>query len=86
MKVGHLGSKSSSTDNFLQVVNPSIVVISVGANNRDGHPSDRVLKSLQTLGVNILRTYELGNIVLKSDGSTVTISSSRAILLSSITT
>ena len=75
LKVGHHGSKSSSTDKFLQAVNPSIAVISVGANNKYGHPSDRVLQSLQSLGVNILRTDELGNIVLKSDGSTVTISS-----------
>ena len=63
---------------FLQAVNPSIAVISDGANNRYGHPSDRVLQSLQNLGVNILRTDELGNIVLKSDGSTVSISSTKS--------
>ena len=78
LKVGHHGSKSSSSDNFLQAVNPSIAVISVGADNRYGHPSDRVLQSLQNLGVNILRTDELGNIVLKSDGSTVSISSTKS--------
>ena len=46
--------------------------------NRDKPPSDRVLQSLQNLGVNILRTDELGNIVLKSDGSTVSISSTKS--------
>ena len=46
--------------------------------NRYGQPSDRVLQSLQSLGVSVLRTDELGNIVLKSDGSTVTISSTKS--------
>ena len=78
LKVGHHGSKSSSTDKFLQAVNPSIAVISVGANNKYGHPSDRVLQSLQSLGVDILRTDELANIVLKSDGSNISVSSTKS--------
>ena len=78
LKVGHHGSKSSSTDKFLQAVNPSIAVISVGANNKYGHPSDRVLQSLQGLGVNIRQTDELGNIVLKSDGSNASVSSTKS--------
>ena len=77
LKVGHHGSKSSSSDNFLKAVSPSIAIISVGENSY-GHPSDKVLQSLTNLGANIRRTDELGNIIVKSDGSTVAISSTKS--------
>lgn len=63
LKVGHHGSKNSTTDKFLSAVNPGIAVIQVGANNRYGHPSQRVLDSLSK--VNVLRNDLMGDIVFK---------------------
>jgi len=72
LKVGHHGSKSSSSEVFLQKVRPEVALVSVGKNNRYGHPTADVLRRLRANGVKqILRTDELGSIVLKSDGLTV---------------
>ena len=50
LKVAHHGSSTSSTDQFLKAVHPSLAVISVGADNIYGHPSADVIASLQGLG------------------------------------
>ncbi len=76
LKVGHHGSKSSSSDSFLKAVNPSIAIISVGKNSY-GHPSDKVLQSLSNLKASIYRTDELGNIIVKSDGANINVSSTK---------
>lgn len=62
LKAGHHGSRTSTSWGFLQVVKPEEAVISVGKNNRYGHPSFRVLKYLRDSGVRILRTDKLGDI------------------------
>jgi len=62
LKIGHHGSDTSSSENFLNSVNPKTAVISVGP-NRFGHPSFRVLKKLERAGVKIQRTDERGDIV-----------------------
>lgn len=49
LKVGHHGSKTSSTQQFLEIVNPKIALIGVGKNNTFGHPSDSVIKRLDDL-------------------------------------
>jgi len=64
LKVGHHGSESSSSENFLSFIQPKQAVISVGR-NRYGHPSRRVLKHLERVGAEILRTDQLGNIRLE---------------------
>ena len=72
LKVGHHGSKSSSSDAFLQVVQPEVALVSAGQNNRYGHPADSILHRLRHYGAkNILRTDELGSIELSTDGRTV---------------
>lgn len=71
-KVSHHGSNNSNDEKFLQMVKPQISVISVGADNRYGHPHQEVLSSLMTLKSVILRTDELGTIVIESDGQTIT--------------
>lgn len=73
LKVGHHGSDSSTTDEFLARVNPSIAVISCGKDNKYGHPADSTVKKLTDKGINVLRTDELGTIVISSDGSDVSI-------------
>ncbi len=60
LKVGHHGSDTSTTPEFLSVVNPQLAVISVGADNRFGHPTPEVIDRLEAkLGSeNIYRTYD----------------------------
>lgn len=67
LKVGHHGSKTSSTDNFIDAVNPKIAVIGVGKNNNFGHPSEEVLKRLKNIGTKIYRTDLCGEIIIKVD-------------------
>ena len=70
LKVGHHGSDTSTTSEFLAVVNPQLAIISVGADNRHGHPSPTVMERLKTkLGSrNIYRTDEQGTIEFITDG------------------
>ncbi len=70
LKVAHHGSDTSTTPEFLAVANPQLAVISVGADNDYGHPSDEVLKRLEErLGSeNIYRTDEDGTIEFITDG------------------
>lgn len=49
LKVGHHGSKTSSSQEFLQRVKPQIALIGVGKNNTFGHPNNSVLKRLENL-------------------------------------
>lgn len=67
----HHGSGYSSSYEFLQTVSPSAVVISVGADNSYGHPTERVLNDIAAVGAELYRTDELGTIRVVSDGSTI---------------
>ncbi len=67
LKAAHHGSCSSTTQAFLDAVNPQVVVISVGADNRFGHPCDEVLERLGDLPV--YRTDEQGAIEIITDGA-----------------
>lgn len=69
LKVGHHGSSSSTTDEFLNEVNPTYAVISVGLNNSYGHPHEEVLERLNNRNIEILRTDEVGTIIFTSDGT-----------------
>jgi competence protein ComEC len=62
LKVGHHGSKTSSSELFLKTVSPEIAVISVGAKNRYGHPHQSVLDRFETLGIPLRRTDIEGDI------------------------
>ena len=73
LKVGHHGSDTSTTKEFLDAVSPSIAVISCGKNNKFGHPKKETLDKLEAAGVQILRTDLKGHIVIKTDGKTVTV-------------
>jgi competence protein ComEC len=69
LKVGHHGSSTSSSDEFLAAVNPEVAVISVGAGNMYGHPSVDVLAALARVGAEVLRTDEAGTVIIRTDGS-----------------
>lgn len=73
LKVAHHGSKYSSTSFFLEKVAPRFLTISVGANNRYGHPHAEALERLKALGAKLFRTDEDGRIVFSSDGNTLAV-------------
>ena len=62
LKVGHHGSKSSSTKDFIEAVTPKIAVIGVGLNNNFGHPNKGVLERLEKINCKIYRTDIMGEI------------------------
>ncbi|HHY48079.1 MAG TPA: MBL fold metallo-hydrolase [Firmicutes bacterium] len=68
LKVAHHGSSSSCTGAFLGKVKPVVAVISVGAGNRYGHPSDSTLKALALAGAKVYRTDQNGTVTIRSDG------------------
>lgn len=68
LKVGHHGSKTSTSKLFLGAVLPSIAVISVEENSRYGHPHEEVLETLAEFDVEVVATSEEGTIVFESDG------------------
>ena len=68
LKSGHHGSKTSSTDAFLDAVHPRLALVSVGAGNTYGLPSPLVMDRYQQRGIQTLRTDEVGAIVVRTDG------------------
>ncbi len=71
VKVGHHGSKSSSSMEFVSQTQPEYAVISVGKNNRFGHPSPEVVSRYDLFRSVLLRTDLMGSIELLSDGGRV---------------
>ena len=69
LKVGHHGSNSSTSLNFLKRVNPKIAVISVGKNNDYGHPKEKIINRLKENNIKIYRTDLNGDIIITTDGS-----------------
>lgn len=69
LKVGHHGSKTSSTNAFLEKLRPEISVISSGKNNTYHHPSPEALSRLSIFSQQILRTDEKGTIRIASNGN-----------------
>ena len=64
MVAGHHGAKSSTSQVLLDKVRPETVVISVGADNRYGHPNQETLSRLQSIGAEVCRTDILGDIII----------------------
>lgn len=73
IKLGHHGSSTSSSDDFLSAVDPDYAVISCGKDNSYGHPHTEIIKSLQKKNITYYRTDEKGNIVFSSDGKKVSL-------------
>jgi len=67
LKAAHHGSNTSTTQDFLEIVSPKAVVISVGKNNF-GHPSQEVIERLEGKKIPVLRTDKHGAVIIKSNG------------------
>lgn len=74
LRVGHHGSSTSSSREFLEAITPEICVISCGANNDYGHPHDKALKRISYQTDEVYRTDICGSIVMTSDGENIVIS------------
>lgn len=73
---GHHGSQYSSSQAFMQAMNPEYVVISVGKDNKYGHPTKEALARFDAMGCTVYRTDECGDIVATSDGKEITFTAS----------
>ncbi|MGL5823093.1 MAG: ComEC/Rec2 family competence protein [Sarcina sp.] len=71
LKIGHHGSSSSSSKEFLEKVTPKISIIQCGINNEFNHPHQSTLKKLTEINSKVYRTDEDGHIILQSDGNTI---------------
>ena len=73
LKVAHHGSSTSSTPDFLDAVRPRIALVSVGAANSYGHPNPEVIRSLLERGTQVLRTDQLGTVVVRTNGRSLSV-------------
>lgn len=67
LKIAHHGSKTSTIQEFINIVNPKVTLIGVGKNNNFGHPNVEVLARIKNVGAKIYRTDENGEIMLRVD-------------------
>jgi competence protein ComEC len=74
LKVGHYGSKNSTTQEFLDAVAPAIAIISVGEDNPYGHPSPELLERLEASGTRVLRTDRDGAVHIVTGGDRLEVS------------
>lgn len=77
LKVGHHGSATSSSAPFLDAVHPRLALVSVGVGNGYGHPDAAVMHDLQSRGATVLRTDQLGSIVVRTDGRSLWVTAAR---------
>jgi len=80
LKVPHHGSKTGMTEAFLDWLKPQLAIISVGKNSY-GHPAANILQILRDKDTKILRTDEVGDIEVVSDGETWTVISTKTPLM-----
>lgn len=71
IKIGHHGSSYSTSESFIDKVNPKYAIIEVGKNNTYKHPSDTVIERLEAKNIKIYRTDIDGTIKLTSDGTNI---------------
>ena len=72
LKLGHHGSSSSTSDDFLSAVDPTWAVISCAEGNKYGHPHAETMNKLRASGISVFRTDEQGTITATTDGTTIT--------------
>ncbi|PTL38128.1 MBL fold metallo-hydrolase [Alkalicoccus saliphilus] len=72
-QLGHHGSRTSTTPDFLEAVNPSTAIYSVGSGNSYGHPHQEVVDRVKGAGVDLYGTDIHGNIIVTTDGNGYTV-------------
>lgn len=77
LKVGHHGSDTSTSEEFLRRVSPEYAVISVGAGNSYGHPSEKVVSRLEAAGAEVYRTDVNGTVVITTDGKSIEVNTEK---------
>ena len=77
LKVGHHGSKTSSSAAFLDVIKPEVAIISVGPGNSYGHPAAETLSRHQAVGAKVYRTDQAGTVTVTTDGNTYTVAADK---------
>ncbi len=77
LRVGHHGSATSSTTNFLERVSPEWAIISAGTNNRFGHPAPEAIVRLREKGIKLLRTDVHGAVIVSTNGKEIDIETFR---------
>jgi competence protein ComEC len=73
LKVGHHGSATGTSPEFIAAVRPRVALVSVGADNDYGHPSRAVVDRLAAAGAEVLRSDLLGAVVVRTDGRSLTV-------------
>lgn len=71
-QAGHHGSRTSSSEEFLDEMSPAYAVISCAQGNRYGHPHAQTLNNLRARGIRVFRTDEQGSVIAYSDGTNIT--------------
>ena len=73
IKVAHHGSRTSSTEKFVERVGAGTAVISVGRKSRFGHPHPEIVTRWRNSGANVLKTGDKGTVTVKTDGNQIEI-------------
>lgn len=71
LKIGHHGSNSSTTENFLNAVEPTYAILSVGKDNDYGYPDRQVMNMFKERKIPVYRTDESGTIIMITDGENI---------------
>lgn len=80
LKVAHHGSKTSSTNNFIDKVSPEVAVITVGEDNKFGHPDRVRLSALKRKNIKVYRTDKNGDIIIKTDGKNYSVKTDKKVV------
>lgn len=78
IKVGHHGSDTSSSQNFVERVSPRYAIMEVGADNSYGHPKSEIIERWENNGATVYRTDLNGNIIVTSDGQNITVNTEKS--------
>lgn len=81
LKAGHHGSKTSSSQSFLNVTKPETVIISAGLNNQYNHPHEEALQSFSAIGADVYGTFKSGHIVLTTNGNTYSLNTANKVTM-----
>ena len=84
LKAGHHGSNTASSQDFLNITNPEVVIVSAGTNNQYGHPSIDALELFALIGATVYGTFESGSIIMTTNGSSYSFNTATPITISDV--